>query len=119
MEKRANSRVVFHIRARLDCDGRMIEGQVHDLSLRGMFLAAEERFTEGALVEAAVDLTGDSSQLTMTLRGVVTRVETGGVGIQFEDMDVDSFIHLRNIVSHNDGDPEKIMAEFAAAAEIA
>ena len=78
MEKRANSRVVFHIRARLDCDGRMIEGQVHDLSLRGMFLAAEERFTEGELVEAAVDLTGDSSQLTMTLRGVVTRVETGG-----------------------------------------
>ncbi len=39
-----------------------------------------------------------------------------GVAIWFDEMGLDAFVHLRNIVSYNAGNPDGIMAEFKASA---
>ena len=40
------------------------------------------------------------------------RVEESGIGVNITEINVDSFIHLKNIIQYNSGDPEKTVEEF-------
>ncbi len=116
MEKRANSRVAFQANATINADGRMVEGAVVDLSLKGMFCQTAETLPVGTKVKVTVVLSGSSTELDIELAGAVVRSVDEGIAVWFAEMELDAFVHLRNVVSYNAGDPDAIMAEFEAAA---
>jgi len=43
--------------------------------------------------------------------------DSDGVALQFAQVDLDSFVHLKNIVAYNSGGEDKIMEEFVASAK--
>ena len=63
-------------------------------------------------MDAAIYMEGTTSRLKIKVKGRVLRSDESGTAIVFKSVDIDSFIHLKNIVAYNEGDEEKIMKEF-------
>jgi hypothetical protein len=111
-QKRNNTRVAFNSRAEVHHGEKVVEGEVRNLSLKGVLISTGERIPEGDEVELIMHLTGVGSQLSLQMKAEVVRSEGSGLGLRFTEVDVDTFIHLRNIVAYNEGDDDKIMNEF-------
>ena len=112
MEKRRFSRVPFKIQAYIEAEGLQFTGEVENISLKGMFVITEHIMELGAPLSVRINLTGSQSNLIIDLKGKVVRKTTDGIGVFFESMELDSFIHLKNIVDYNSADPEKIIEEY-------
>jgi len=115
-KKRDTTRVEFHTRAELEIDGQGLSGTVEDLSLKGLFLKTEasQRFIQiGQKVKVTIRFSGTTSNLSVDVQGKVVRLTQEGLGIEFTDMEFDSFVYLRNVVAYNAGDEDVIMDEFS------
>lgn len=112
MEKRGFTRVSFRTEATVEFKDQTIRGEVENLSLKGMFLKTPEKMKKNEEVSIKILLSGTSSELFINVKGVVVRSESNGAGFQFNGMDLDSFIHLKNVIAYNEGDEGKIMDEF-------
>jgi hypothetical protein len=114
MEERRNfSRVDFKVSALLQTDGTAIKGEVKDLSLHGLYLETSEVIPVGTTVEITIYLSATPEPVVINVSGSVARIVPGGLGCRFDKMDVDSFAHLRSIISYQSGsDDSKIMTEF-------
>lgn len=113
MEKRHFRRVFFRTEAIVHHGDKTFTGEVSDLSLRGMFVKSPHGIPLGESVKAKILLSGSTSELSIQVDGTVVRHQgEDGVGIEFHEMDVDSFVHLRNVVIYNSGDATQVMDEF-------
>lgn len=114
MQDRRNfSRVDFKVSALLQTDGTAIKGEVKDLSLHGLYLETQEIIPIGTTVEITIYLSATPEPVVINVSGSVARIVPGGLGCSFDKMDVDSFAHLRSIISYQSGsDDSKIMSEF-------
>ena len=112
MEKRDFTRVPFETKAVINYKNRAITGTVENLSLKGMFLKTSEDIEDDQEISIKIFLSGSSSQLTIDLDGSVLRSDNDGLAIRFHKIDIDSFIHLKNVVSYNQGNADEIMDEF-------
>lgn len=113
MEKRAYRRAGYHVEATLLREGESYPCETEDLSLHGMFVRTEAPVQVDNKVEVDFRLTGTTEPITVRCPGKIVRADSRGVGIEFLDMDVDSFVELRNIVALNSGDPDEISEEFS------
>ncbi len=112
MEKRDATRIVFKVKAIVSVNGRKIRGNVENLSMTGMFLVTPENLPKAKKIDVEISLSGSTSRLKVRIKGSVVRSDTRGIALHFNEMDLDSFIHLRNILASNEGDGDKIMKEF-------
>lgn len=114
MQDRRNfTRVDFKVSALLQAEGLAIKGEVIDVSLHGLYMETMERIPVGTPVEITIYLSSAAEPVVINVTGVVTRLVPGGIGCAFDKMDVESFAHLRSIISYQGGDETKVMAEFA------
>jgi hypothetical protein len=111
-EKRKFTRVSFAIQAQVEWQGKNLAGEVANLSLRGMLVKVPEPIPVGQKVAVTLRLVGSSSDLRVRLEGHVVRVAPEGIGLEIEQMDLDSFIHLRGIIAYNSGDANRVDEEF-------
>ncbi len=112
MEKRNTIRVPFRVRSVIKHGEAVIEGDVIDLSTGGMLFKTDGDMPIGEVVQVSLFLYGTSSNLSLNISGRVVRKSDTGTAIKFTELDLDSFIHLRNIVSRNAFDEQKIIKEF-------
>jgi hypothetical protein len=89
-----------------------LKGEVKDVSLRGLYLVTEELLPVGTPVEITIFLSASEEPVVINVTGSVARLMPGGLGCAFDKMDVESFTHLRSIISYQGGDESKAMAEF-------
>jgi hypothetical protein len=111
-EKRNTVRVPFHVRSVVKHQDRIIEGEVENLSTGGMLLKTPDKIGAGEAVMISIFLYGSSSHLALNIAGTIVRHTGASVAIKFTELDLDSFIHLRNIVSRNALDEERVIKEF-------
>ncbi|MDD5285041.1 MAG: PilZ domain-containing protein [Desulfuromonadaceae bacterium] len=112
MSTRKFSRVRFNVEATIRAGERQFQGGVENLSMTGMFLVTDERLPEGEAVDITIILTGTSPPISVDFNGRVSRVIGNGMGFVFEKIDLDSYMHLKNIVSYNIDDAEKVLDEI-------
>jgi hypothetical protein len=112
MSTRKFSRVQFNVVATVKSSDRQFQGAVENLSMAGMFLVTNERLAEGEPVVITIVLTGTEPEIAVNFNGIVTRIAEYGVGFTFEKMDLDSYMHLKNIIAYNIDDAEKVMEEI-------
>jgi hypothetical protein len=115
MERRKFRRVPFEVTAAVQTGLINISGMVHDLSMGGMFLATEKAISGDSPLEISITLSGSSSMLSITLKGRLVRQTEAGIAVEFQEMDLDSFIHLRNIVLQNSDNPDSVYEEYCQA----
>ncbi|MDD2582019.1 MAG: PilZ domain-containing protein [Desulfuromonadaceae bacterium] len=112
MSTRKFSRVRFNVGATIRIAGRQFHGAVENLSMAGMFLVTNEQLEEGETADITIALGCAVPEIAVNFTGTVTRVTEEGVGFTFEKMDLDSYMHLKNIIAYNSDDAEKVMEEI-------
>lgn len=111
-EKRAFSRVPFKTDAVVRFQNEVIAGEVENLSLAGAFIKTSAVVPLGEVVDIRIFLAGTSSELSLNVKGDVVRHDSQGMAVRFTEMDLDSFVHLRNIVAYNSTDIVLVEKEF-------
>jgi hypothetical protein len=113
-ERRTRTRVDFTTQVIVKTDESEIvaEANSEDISIKGLFVNTEERIPVGTPCDIEILLTGTSTRLALTIKGIITRQDASGLGIAFDSMDLDSYVHLKNIVLYNASDPEDIEKEM-------
>jgi hypothetical protein len=112
MEKRSFARIPFKTKAIVRYKDSTVIGIVENLSLAGIFLKAPEKLAVKRVVKIELLFTGTSSEISILLNGKISRHENIGMGIEFKNMDIDAFYHLRNLISYNTDQMEKLKEEF-------
>lgn len=112
MSTRKFSRVRFNVAATIRSCDRQFQGAVENLSMTGMFLVTNEKLAEGELVDITIVLTGTLPEIAVNFNGVVSRIAEEGIGFTFDKIDLDSYMHLKNIIAYNIDDAEKVMEEI-------
>ena len=112
MSTRKFSRVHFNVEASISTADRQFQGGVENLSMTGMFLVTNEQVVEGESADITIVLTGTLPEIAVNFNGIVTRITEDGAGFTFEKMDLDSYMHLKNIIAYNIDDAEKVMEEI-------
>lgn len=80
--------------------------------MNGMLLETEERLPVGSAVDISLTLMGTEPEISVAFGGRVKRITDEGIGFQFDRIDLDSYTHLKNIISYNMADAEKVMDEI-------
>jgi len=110
-EKRRNFRVPFKAEACLwslkKDAGEIRCDQTRDISLKGIYCHSDIKFPVGTPCELELYLTDADSRLVLFLKGRIIRTDERGMGIRFEEMDLDSFFLLKDILNRNTIDPER------------
>ena len=69
----------------------------------------------GTPCDIEILLTGTSTRLALSIKGIIACQDASGLGIAFDSVDVDTFIHLKNIVMYNASDSDVIEKEIFSA----
>ena len=112
MEKRKFRRVSFHVMATVQADTGSFSGMIDNLSMKGMFMETKDPVPCDRPLEISIVLSAVSSLLSIKANGVALRRSDEGVAIEFREMDIDSFAHLRNVVALNSDDPDACYEEY-------
>jgi hypothetical protein len=115
-EKRGFIRIPFNTKVEVRAQGRTIR------SLEGINLSMSGiRLTTGDAVPVAetpcqvkITLSASEDRLLIEANGKVIRSEPGSLAVEFMELDLDSYHHLRQIILNNADDPEKAEKEFMA-----
>jgi hypothetical protein len=113
-ERRKRTRVHFTTQVIVKTDKSEIaaEAKSEDISIKGIFINTDKKMPVGTPCDIEILLTGMSTKLVLNIKGVITRQDESGLGIAFDSVDLDSYIHLKNIVLYNASDPEDIEREM-------
>ncbi|UCG19763.1 MAG: PilZ domain-containing protein [Deltaproteobacteria bacterium] len=112
MEKRNFDRIPFQTKAIVRSKETTVIGIVENLSLDGIFLKTPEKLNLNRIVKIELLFTGTSSQLSILLDGKIMRHENIGMAIQFKNVDMDAFFHLKNLISYNTNQMGKLKNDF-------
>ncbi len=112
-DNRRFTRVVFSRTAKLiSRTGIHEEGQVHNLSLGGLFLDGTYYVDCGDLCELELHETGRHSCLILHFKVRVVRIESDGLALEFVDMPTDSYKFLQTMILYSTDDPLGVSLEF-------
>jgi hypothetical protein len=114
---RRRLRVPFQVNAELYVEGHdIISVTSKDISMKGIFIETSEKIPQDRPCRVKITLSGISGIPPLDIKGKIVRVASNGVGIDFLEMDSETFTHLRNIVAYNFGDADQVDAEISRAA---
>jgi hypothetical protein len=93
-------------------DQPKIAGQGRDLSVKGVYVSSQRPLPAGTECPITIFLTGGGEPMAVQVSGRIVYADKEGMGIEFFEMDTDSFIHLQNLVLYNSLDTAKVEREF-------
>jgi len=112
-ERRESTRVPIRLRAEVYAgDTRVQSEKTRDLGMGGVYLPTARRLPLGTHCRVVLLLEGPSSDLEIQVDGQVVRVDPSGMAIAFTAMSVDSFHHLRSVISLERADADAIRREM-------
>ncbi len=107
-------RILFDAPAFATSAGRTDPCNIIDISLKGALISqpADWSGAIGDKTELEIQLSDNGAQIIM--QGEVAHIENGHIGIQCNQIDIDSISHLRRLAELNLGDAELVERELAA-----
>lgn len=110
--KRKFTRVNFVSHAHIVVNGESYEGEVLDLSIRGVLLEFEEMPPVKTEETIMLNILFDASGLKLSTKAQAARIDGSRIGFKFMSIDIDTMTHLRRIIELNCGDPDKVADEL-------
>ncbi|HHB76269.1 MAG TPA: PilZ domain-containing protein [Desulfobulbus sp.] len=112
-DKRSYARVLFNRKARLILHDKVYEDQpIKNLSLIGMFIAGSFDAALNDICTVELHETGRHTCLTLSFIAKIVRVEKDGLGLEFENMQPDSYMFLQTMILYATQDPLSVAEEF-------
>lgn len=104
LERRGASRVKLKAVVNLEVNGSTIisDTDLKDISLDGIaLLNANAPIPVNTICDFVITVTGASSVLTISGKGRIIRQDNLGTAIKFTELEMDSYLHLKNIIVLN------------------
>lgn len=112
-ENRRNfSRVQFKSKAFLSFGNAQAEVDLIDISLKGALIVPMTSLVIDKGDSCAFEFNLSETDIVMKINACVVYKRNGHLGLKFDNIDLDSMIHLRRLVELNIGDPDKIQKEL-------
>ncbi len=102
-ERRETSRVSLAAVVSLEVDGNTIVSQTNlrDISLDGVALLNSDPAPINSICTFEITITGISSVLKISGKGRILRQESNCTAIKFTELEMDSYLHLKNVILLN------------------
>ncbi len=111
-DKRYFSRINFTAKSQIDIDDKVYSGELLDLSLRGALLKFEEQISAKMNDRCTLTINLHSSDIKLIFDAELVHIRENNLGFKFIREDVGTMTHLRNLLSLNVGDYDKITNEL-------
>jgi hypothetical protein len=108
MKNRDFTRINYSVGASIKYGNNVVMCNTDNLSLRGIYLKTDHEVPLNTPVNVTVY---HSNQSSLKFSARVVRSEANGVGVQIDNLNVNAFVQLRNIVSENSNDQGMVMQE--------
>lgn len=86
-------------------------GHSKDLSMNGVYIFSDKKPKIGAKVDLTISMANDQTTFHIEIKSEVKRHDETGFAVQFEEVDIDSFNHLKNLVAYHNDNPEDVFTE--------
>lgn len=108
-ERRTAQRVQLHAAVTVTFDEQLFaaETDLRDISLDGINISISKPLPINHICDLQIVISGPSSILQLKARGRILRQDSHGAAVRFTELDIDSYMHLKNIVLHHRS-PENI-----------
>lgn len=112
-ERRLFTRIPFIADVDVEIDGVAHHAELHDISLMGVLVKLDDGTMAPLTTPVRVLLALDTERtIVITTQGRIVHCEDGSLGCRFEQVDLESMIHLRRLMELNLGDAERIKREI-------
>lgn len=111
-EKRYFSRINFTAKSKIEFNDKTFAGELLDLSLRGALLRFENKIPLKKNDHCTLIIHLHSSDIKLIFEAVLVHIHQNNLGFKFISEDVGTITHLRNLLSYNIGDYDKITEEL-------
>lgn len=91
---------------------RRVEGSTRDVSLNGLYLYGERSFPAGTRCQVVLFIGGRESGARVEAVGRVARVDAEGIAVTFEEVSLEGYQHLKQLVLLNAPDPDQVAEEI-------
>ena len=88
------------------------EGHVHDICARGVLYAGDPMLSDGSLVKLEIFPQGRTEGFVIRARGRIERCTPFGHGVEFIEIDAESWEHLQKLIYLHAENPDRVRAEF-------
>ncbi|HMV38556.1 PilZ domain-containing protein [Plasticicumulans sp.] len=112
-ERRLFTRIPFVANVEVVIDGVPHPAELHDISLMGVLVRVDDGASAALDTPVHVLLALDTERtVVIATHGRIVHNEDGRLGCRFDQVDLDSMIHLRRLMELNLGDAERIKREI-------
>jgi hypothetical protein len=113
-EKREDTRIHLKTQAvlRVENENLMDITTSGDISMVGIMLKTDHNLPMGTPCTLELLFKGISSKASLYINGRVVRKAKDGLGIQFENLEVDSYFYLNNFLKNTVLDPKTLLQEI-------
>jgi len=112
VEKRRFTRVPYKLEAMLIQGKDRLPVIIKNISIKGVFLAVKGIFEAGQPVVLEFKGYHPEGEELVEISGTVKHLDIDGIGMKFDSMDLETFDIIKNIVSYQIGDADKILDEL-------
>jgi hypothetical protein len=112
-QARRFTRIPFESEILINAKGQWYRGMSENLSLYGIYVKSPTRFEINTVIEFTIPIdpaSKDDEYVDVT--GVVVRMDDSGIGCQFQEVDVDAFLNLKNLIGSRCDNKQIVMDEF-------
>lgn len=102
-ERRTTQRVQLHAAVTVKFEDQLFaaDTDLRDISLDGMNISISVPMPVNHICDLEIIISGPSSILQLRARGRILRQDSHSAAVKFTELNIDSYMHLRNIVLHN------------------
>ena len=111
-EKRHFSRIDFKAHSQIEFDNKSYEGNLIDLYLGGALLSFKDQISLKIKDRCTLIICLHSSDIKLIFEAELTHIHKNNMGFKFLSEDIGTMTHLRNLLSLNVGDYDKITDEL-------
>ncbi len=117
MDQDANRREFTRVSTKIEVEVRAgdsppITGWTQDVSVRGLFFPCDSSLEQGAECQVILRLGESPNQISLEVKAKLVRVTGSGLAIEFIEMGVEAYEHLRKLVLYNAVDSQKAEQEL-------
>lgn len=112
-EHRRFNRADYHTRGYLEIDGKIVHFGIINISLKGILVVPEDPglCRKNMVVPLIIQLSSTDIEIRTTAK--LLHMEDHHLGFRFEEIDVESMIHLRRLVELNSDSADQIAEELS------
>ena len=112
-EQRHFQRVPFTTKSIIEIGGKRHEAELVDICLKGALLKLSEPPECRQGDPCAVSVVLNNSNIVVQFEAKVAHLREQFVGVKLLKIDIDSMIHLRNLVELNTANPDQVRKELS------